>query len=62
MTYRVVDESITFVIDKDESGSWRVGKQLTNTNNMAELIDVLPILDVEIVDTSSLKYIDKYSK
>ena len=52
--YRVVDKTITLVIDEDEAGATGVRINLTDTDHMTELVDILPVLDEEVVDPTVL--------
>ena len=55
ITYRVIDKSITLVIDKDESGATVVWEDLSNAHDMTELIHKLPVFHVEIIEAPRLK-------
>ena len=54
-TYRIVDEAVTFVVNEDESGSGGIRVDFAHTNHMAKLVDEIPILDEEIVNSAALE-------
>ena len=53
-TYRVVHVAITLLINKDQFRAIEVRKYLAYAHNVTELIDILPVLYVEVVDASNL--------
>ncbi len=55
LTYWIINEAVTLVINEDESGSSRVRIKFPDSNNMTELIHITPVLNEEIVDSTTLK-------
>ena len=60
MYYRIVDVSVALVVDEDDARSTVVGKDLLDSHNMSKLVDEVPVLHVEVVQTSRLN--DKQRK
>lgn len=64
ITNRVVDKTVGFVIDIDESSAGRISEQVTNADNsprrrartVITLINLAPVIHEEIVDLSFLQH------
>jgi len=57
--YRIVDISVSLLVNEHKPGAAGVQEQLLDAHNMQKLIHILPVLDGEIIDATSLKFINR---
>ena len=54
-THRIVHKAIGLVIDVNQMGATVIREQFTNAGDVSKLVDVTPVLDIEVVQVAFLQ-------